>query len=174
VLASVTFAPSSDEVTADFALTNADLDGDAQRRLQDTLGTAAADASVSVASDKVSASAKYTEDALDIEFVDQPAPTTASPPAGADVPDVVADAVPEDAFEFTYDADTGVVRVDFAGELDADEVTVSAVEANSSASTKTPDAVTFLSVFVDSSGDEVVVTVTVSGQTGVVARHDVP
>ncbi|WP_336037327.1 hypothetical protein [Halobacterium yunchengense] len=175
LLASVTFTPSSDEVTAEFALQNADLNEDGQRRLEDTLGAAAVDASVSVTSDAVSATARYTENALDIEFVDQSEPaTTANPPEGDDVPEAVADAVPEDAFEFTYNADEGVVRVDFVAEFDVDEVTVRAVEADSSTSTETPDGVTFLSVVVDSGGDEVVVTVTVDGQTGVVARHDVP
>lgn len=175
VLASVTFAPNSDEVTAGLALQNADLDGDGRRRLEDTLGAAAVDASVSVTPETVSTTARYTENALDVDFTDQSArTTTANPPEGDDVPAVVAEAVPEDAFDFTYDADTDVVRVDFATKFDADEVTVRAVNADSSASTTTPDAVTYLSVFVNSSGDEVVVTVTVNGQTGVVARHDVP
>jgi hypothetical protein len=56
--------------------------------------------------------------------------------------------------------------------VDADEVTVRAVEADSETSTTTPGAVSSLTVYVASGGDEVVVTATVEGVTGAVAREE--
>lgn len=174
VVASVALSPEAGDVTAGFALRDPDLDGETGDRLASRLGSSAQERSVTVEDDRVSATATYPDDVLDVELV-EPGRTTqrTTVPDGDDLPPEVAAAVPEDAFEFSYDEDQGTVRVNFVAEFEADRVTVTAVESENEVSTSSVGAVNYLNVFVGSGGDEVVVTVTVDGETGAVAREEV-
>jgi len=173
-VASLTFAPGESELTADLAVRDADGGAPADR-LRTHLGTASPDSSVAVDGDRVSATATYTEGDVDLDFVERTetaTPTTA--PGGDDLPPAVAEAVPDDAFSFTYDAEEESVRVAFEEQFEADRVTARTVESGWETSIDSPGVATYLTVYVDPEGDEVVVTVTVDGATGTVARHEVP
>lgn len=174
VVASLSFAPERAELAAGFALRNQQTDRVAKERLSSRLGTASGDASVSVDADRLSAEVSYTEEALDFSFRES-APDTGTPgaPNTDDVPPAVDAAVPEHAFEFEYRENEGVVRVNFVASVEADEVTARAVASGNESATSTPEHVTYLTVFVAADGDEVVVTATVDGASGVVARHEV-
>jgi hypothetical protein len=131
--------------------------------------------SITIDGIRLSVMTALTDDSVDIDFVQSTEPTP-EPTAqiGRDLPEEGADAVPDDAFEFSYREDQGVVRVNFVKAVDADEVTVRAVEADSEASTTTPGVVSSLTVYVASSGGEVAVTATVDGVSGEVAREEIP
>jgi len=174
VLSSLTFAPESKEVRTDLALQSDDVPALSQSQLETQFELSGDRSSITIDGDRVSATTTFTEDDLDIDFV-QPTETPTPTPvqSGADVPEEVANAVPDGAFEFTYKEAQGTVRVDFVKEVTADEVTVRAVETESETSTETPAVVSYLTVYVASGGDEVVVTATVDGVTGEVAREDV-
>lgn len=173
VVSSVTFAPESDEITADFALQNQDSDEDAKTRLASRLGAASDDATVSVDAERLTAAATYAGDALNVSFHEPQATTEQTTvPGGDDLPEEVAAAVPDNAFEFEYQESQNTVRVNFVASVDASEVTVRALESGGETSTTTPEVVTYLNVFVAAGGDEVVVTVTVDGVSGVVARRE--
>jgi hypothetical protein len=122
----------------------------------------------------VTASATYTEETVDLDFVaDETATETSTVPGEASLPASVARAVPEDAFAFTFLEDDALVRVEFTAAFDAETVTLRAVESGYESSTTTPGPVQSLNVYVDPEGDTVTVTVTVDGVSGVVARYDV-
>lgn len=175
VVSTVTFSPEDGEVTAGFALRNPDLGAAAGDRLAARLGESGEDRSVTREDDRLSATATYADDVLDVELVENDRTTRQTTvPGGDDVPPAVASAVPEGAFEFSYDEDKRVLRVNFVEEFEADRVTVTAVESGNEASTSTPGPVTYLSVFVGAEDDVVVVTATVDGETGVVARWELP
>lgn len=172
VLSSVTFAPETREVTANLALNNSDGATISSSALATQLGIDRDAVSFADEDGRVSATTTYTDDELDIQFVEPTeTPRTTTAPAGEDLPQEVAAAVPEDAFEFEYKEDEGVVRVNFVKEFEADKVTVQAVESRSEASTTTPEPISYLNVYLAAGGDEVVVTVTVDGVTGEVARR---
>lgn len=178
VVASASFAPGSGEVAAGLALRSPGLDDDddARDRLRAQLGAASGDSSVSFDGGVASASATYPTDVLDVDFVAQPTttPEQTTAPGGDDLPPEVDAAVPDDAFEFVYREERGTVRVNFRESIEADSVTIRALEAESETSTSTPEGVTYLTVFVDTEGDVVVVEVTVDGVTGEVAREEIP
>jgi hypothetical protein len=174
VAASVTFAPDRDEVTAEFALRQPGLSPSRVDRLERRLGTSSDETSLSAGEDRVSVTGTYAAGPLDIDFVEPQTTRTTTVPGGADVPRAVETAVPPDAFGFEYTAATDRVRVNFRREFGAAEVTVRARESGHETSTTTPVGVTYLTVGVDPAGDEVVVIVTVDGESGVVARTTVP
>jgi hypothetical protein len=177
VVASVSFSPGSGEVAAGLALRSPALDDDdARARLRAELGAASGDSSVSFDGGVASASATYPTDVLDVDFVAQPTttPEQTTAPGGDDLPPEVDAAVPDDAFEFVYRPEQGTVRVNFRESIEADSVTIRALEAESETSTSTPEGLTYLTVFVDTEGDVVVVEVTVDGVTGEVAREEIP
>jgi hypothetical protein len=175
VAASVTFSPGSGEATAEFALRRDGLARARVDRMEGQLGTSSDDTSLSVENDRMSATGTYAEDALAIDFVEsrETTPTT-TVPRGEDVPPEVADAVPGNAFEFVYKEDVNRVKVNFLKEFEADSVTVRATESEFETSSSTPGPITYLTVSVAPEGDEVVVIVTVDGESGVVAREEVP
>jgi len=171
VLSSVTFSPETQEIAATLALHDEDMGMLSSSELESQLMVDEREITVDEELDRVSATTTYTDEALDLQFVeptDPPPETTA--PGGDDLPPPVAEAVPANAFEFEFNEDTGVVRVNFVKEFEADRVTIRAVGTESEASTTTPRPVSFLSVYIAEGGDEVVVTVTVDGVTGEVAR----
>ncbi|QSG11698.1 Glycosyl hydrolases family 32 (levanase/invertase) [Halapricum desulfuricans] len=175
VLASVTFDPNEGEVTADLAVQRP-LDDATASRLESQFGSESGDHSVSIEDEQVTASGTYSEDVLDFEFTQPDRGTTAAPDASepVDPPKAVAKAVPDDAFEFTYEADQDRVKIGITEDLDVEEVTFEAVKADYEASTTTPRADMYMYVYVDTEGDTVVVTVTVDGTSGVVARKEFP
>jgi hypothetical protein len=168
---SMTLDPESGESTAELAA--AGIDGETARdRLEARLGTATDDLELSVAGDRVAASATYDSDALDVEFRER---GTGGGNAGdavdpdADPPPAVAEAVPEDAFRFEYVEAENRVDVHVEASLQADELTVRAVESEWSSTVSPADNVERLTAYVHPEGDTVVVSATVDGESGVVA-----
>jgi hypothetical protein len=170
----VDFAPDENEMVAELALRDDELDGSGSDRLESELGTSSDDTSVTAGEGRFSATGTYTGDVFDIDF-SQPSKTpvaTEQVPSG-DPPQAVADAVPEDAFEFTYENERRV-KVGITADLAVDEVTVRAVESDFESSTTTPQSGLYFYIYPDPEGDEIVVTATVDGETGVVARREHP
>lgn len=173
VVSSVTFEPDTHEITAALGL-NATDDVNAAR-LNKRLGAASAEHSVSVDGTHVTASGRYTEKTVDIDFVaDEETTTQTAVPRGDTLPPEVVNAVPENAFEFTFDETEDRVRVRFLSEFDAEEVTVKATNSGYESTTTTPDPISYLDVYVNPENDTVLVIVTVDGVSGIVAQHDVP
>jgi len=172
VVGSVTFEPTAGEMTADLAFR--DVDGVDQTQLDARLGTRSTERTLSVDGDHVVVSGRYTAETVDIDFVAEETPKSTTVPKTVDPPPKVAAAVPDNTFEFTYDERERAVRVGFTKTVSADKVTVTAVESGFTNSTTTPEGLAYLSVQVDPSGDVVLVSVTVDGVSGVVARYDVP
>ncbi|WP_211194929.1 hypothetical protein [Halorhabdus amylolytica] len=175
IFASVTFDAEDGEVTADLAVQRP-LDDATATRFESQFGSASENPSITVEDERVIASGTYSEDVLDFEF-SQPDRTTTEPPDASkpvDPPEAVAEAVPDDAFEFTYEAEQDRVKVGIAEDLDVEKVTFSAVESDYEASTTTPRADMYMYLYVDSDGDTVVVSATVDGTSGVVARKEFP
>ncbi|QGN07775.1 hypothetical protein Hrd1104_11010 [Halorhabdus sp. CBA1104] len=175
VLASVTFEPDTGHIRADFAVQRS-LDDEVASQFDARFGSASETHSVSIDGDRVTASGTYSEGVLDFEVIQPDRTTTATPDTSApvDPPEAVATAVPDEAFAFTYEADQERVRVGITKPLDVDEVAFEAVESGYEASTTTPRADMYLYLYVDPDGDTVVVTATVDGTSGVVARRAVP
>lgn len=175
VFASVTFDADSGEVTADLAVQRP-LDDGTTSQFESRFGSESEDHSITAEDERVTASGTYTEDVLDFEFTQPDRTTTEAPDASdpVDPPEVVADAVPDGAFEFTYDAEQDRVKVGITEDLDVDKVAFEAVKAGYEASTTTPKGDMYMYVYVDPDGDTVVVTVTVDGTSGVVTRREFP
>jgi len=175
VLASVAFDADNGAVTADLAVQRS-LDDATAERFESRFGSESEDYTVSIEDERVTASGTYSEDVLDFEFTQPDRTTTAVPDASepVDPPEAVAKAVPDGAFEFTYEGEQDRVKIGITQDLDIEEVTFESVEADYEASTTTPQADMYLYVYVDSEGDTVVVTVTVDGTSGVVARKEFP
>jgi hypothetical protein len=171
VLGTLTFAPDENEVTAEIALRNDDLTqrGD---RLQEALGTAADEQSLTVEDDRVTGTATYE----DITFEPADPESEDEPPTGDDVPEEVAEAVPEDAFSFEYDEEQAAVRVEIAKSFEADEIKAEAVNTDSEVAIEGTEmrSGSWVNIYVDPDGDTVRVIVTVDGVSGVVATRDVP
>jgi hypothetical protein len=172
VVSSVRFDPAGGELTANLALEAASRVDES--RLEQRLGAASADRSLSIDGSRVTASGTYTEETVDLDFVADEASTTTTAPRGDDVPTKVAKAVPDGAFEFTFLAETEQVRVDFTADIDADEVALKSVESGFETSSSTPGVIEYLNVSVNPDGDTVLVIVTVDDESGVVARYEVP
>lgn len=172
VMASVSFDPAAGEVGAALAVQGvADPSRD---RLGADLGVTGTPGSLTVDGERLSASRTYAASELEVGFVEPATPTPTPAPGGATPPPAVAEAASADDFAFTYKPDEGVVRVEFVGDVEADRVTVAAVGTESEVSTDQPGVITYLSVYVAPEGDTVVVTATVDGVTGEVAREEVP
>ncbi|WP_436934442.1 hypothetical protein [Halovenus marina] len=169
---SVTFAVDDDEMTADFALRDSDLDGEKRDRLDARLGTESDDREIEFDSQRVSVSGTYSTDVLDIEFSESG--DGSDDDQFGETPPEVENAVPDGAFEFSYNEEQRRVRVDLVKEFEAERVAVQSVEAGGEISTADVGAINSLYVRVDPEGDEVVVTVTVDGETGPVARTEIP
>jgi len=172
VFGSARFAPDDGTVTADFALEGG---GDAAPpALAEQLGSATDGSSVTVRGDRVTASATYAGDAVDLDFVTaEPTPGT-TVPRGTALPGPVAEAVPSGAFSFEHDPEAGSVRVNFEKSFAADRVLVRTLESGWESSTSTPGPTSYLTVYAASGGDTVEVVVTVDGESGVVASETVP
>ena len=175
VLGSVTFDADDSEVTADLAARRP-LTDSAVEQFESRFGSSSAERSISIDDEQVTASGTYSEDVLDFELTRPDQTTTALPDASkpVDPPEAVAQAVPDNAFEFDYEAEQDRVRVGITADIDAEKVTFKAVKAGYEASTTTPRADMYMYVYVDPDGDTVTVTVTVDGTSGVVARREFP
>ena len=174
VLGSVDFSLAKNEITAQLAVRDGGLDGSSRDRLESELGAASSDASFETGRGQITASGTYADDVLDIEFTEPPeTPVTTEPVPTGDPPSAVADAVPEGAITFSYDSGQQV-KVDINADLAVEKVTMRAVETGYEASTTTPQSGLYFYVYIDPEGDEVVVTATVDGETGVVARREYP
>jgi len=176
VLASVAFDADSGEVTADLAVQRP-LDDATAEPFESRFGSQSEDHSLSIEDERVTASGTYSEDVLDFEFTRPADRTTTEVPDASepvDPPESVAAAVPEEGFGFTYLDGEGRVEVEFPRGLEADEVKLAAVEMDHEVSTSSPGQLRSMTVNVDPDGDTVVVTVTVDGTSGVVARREFP
>ena len=175
VLGSVAFDADSGEVTADIAARRPIEDATVEQ-FKSRFGSESEDRSITIEDERVTASGTYSENVLDFEFTQPGRTTTAVPDASepVDPPEAVAKAVPEGAFEFTYEEGDDRVRIGIAKELQADKVTFSAVEADYESSTSTPRSGLYMYVYVDPDGDTIIVTATVDGTSGVVARKEFP
>ncbi len=181
VVSSVTFSADTENITARFAVQSPELGDSIENRLKSRFGSASQESSFTAENDRITATGTYPDDILDLEFtepeetVDGTETTDSGEGTGTGNPPAkVAEAVPDGAFEFSYTEKQQMVRVDFVKEFEADKVTVRSVEGEGETSISTTGSVTFLNVFVDSEGDEVIVTVTVDGVTGTVARREFP
>lgn len=178
VLSSVKFSAEEEHITTDFALQRPDMDEQTQTRLESEFGTAAAEHSVTFEDGRMTTSGTYENDVLDVEFT-QPK-GTAETEAGddsietVDPPQKVADAVPDGAFEFTYEADMERVKVEVVEEFEADTITITTVESDFEFETSDPGKINYVYAYIDGDGDQVVVTITVDGESGVVARKEFP
>jgi len=173
VVSSVAFDPDNGEMTADLGLHAAGEVNEAT--LNERFGAASVEHTVSVDGKHVTASGRYTEETIDVDFVANEDPTTTTTiPREDDLPPKVANAVPENAFEFTVDEAEERVRVEFVSEFNADEVTVKATNSGYESTTTTPDPISYLDVYVNPEDDTVLVIVTVDGVSGVVAQYDIP
>ena len=170
VLSTLSFSPESDEITADLAIDGLRLDETVAERIESRLGSTAAETTMSVESDRLVATGTYTNDVLDIEFVQREPRETTRVPSGDDVPETVATAVEEGSFTFERQEANSLVRVNFRGEIAADEVVIRARPSGNEASTTTPEPINYLNVQVASDDEEVVVIVTVDDSSGIVAR----
>lgn len=169
VLGTVTFAPAEDQVTAEIALRNDDLT-QRRERLQEALGTAADEQSLTVQSDRLTGTGTYEN----ITFEPVEPGSEDEPPAVDDLPEEVADAVPEDAFSFEYDEEEAMVRVEIDKGFEADEIKAEAANTDSAVAIEQARSGTEIYVYVDPEGDTVRVVVTVDGASGVVETRDVP
>jgi hypothetical protein len=175
VLGSATFNADDGTVTADFTAQRP-LEDSTVEQFESQFGSESGDHSITIENDRVTASGVYSGDVLDFEITRPDQKTTVPPDASdpIDPPATVAQAVPDDAFEFSYESEQDRVRIGIVKKIDAEKVTFEAINAESKASTTTPKAGLYLYVFVDPGGDTVVVTVTVDGTSGVVARQEFP
>ncbi|ELZ13871.1 hypothetical protein C479_03461 [Halovivax asiaticus JCM 14624] len=177
VLASLTVTADDSEVTANLAAQRGSLDDETAREFDRRFGSASVEGTTTVDGNRVTASGTYTEDVLDIEF-SQPdqstPPDDADPGEPVDPPPEVAAAVPEKGFGFTYLDEGGRVEVSFPAGFDAEEVTLTAVDQDHEVSTTSAEHLRSMTVNVDPDGDTVLVTVTVDGTSGVVARWEGP
>ncbi|WP_424018692.1 hypothetical protein ACOZ4N_04210 [Halorientalis pallida] len=175
VLGAVDFAPAENEITAELAVQDGGLDGSGRERLKSELGTSSGDTSFTGGERRLSANGTYTQDVFDVEF-SQPAKTSTTTgnevPSG-DPPPAVAEAVPEDAIEFSYEGGRKV-KVGLTADMAVDKVTMRALESGWEGSTTTPQEGLYFYVYIDPEGDEVAVTATVDGTTGTIARKQFP
>jgi hypothetical protein len=179
LVASISFAPDDGEIAADLAIEDPELDGKTRDRIESRLGTSATEMSVSTEADRLSATATYPDDVLDLSFTEPQGTDTATdteepiPPEG-DTPPEVANAVPDGALELSHDAAENHLTVTFERELAVDKVTLRASERDYRVWTNSPNETDDLTISVDPDGDVVIVTATVDGVSGEIARRKVP
>jgi hypothetical protein len=174
--ASVSFSVEDSEITTDLALHDSGLDAEKRDRLDSRLGTASEKRDISFDGERVSVTGTYDTDVLDIEFTEpgDDGSGSGSDDIASEAPPEVEEAVPDGAFSFSYDEKRERVRVEFVEAFEAERVTIQSIEADSEFSSPDPSAINYAYVFVDPDGDEVVVTVTVDGESGPVARTEIP
>jgi hypothetical protein len=102
-----------------------------------------------------------------------PTLTNRSHPEG-DTPAEVANAVPEGALELSHNAEENHLTVTFERELAVDKVTLRASEPDYRVWTNSPNETDDLVISVDPDGDVVIVTATVDGVSGEIARRKHP
>lgn len=170
---SITLDPESDEVTAELAAGGID-DEAARDRLTDRIGTATNDLNTSVDGERMSATGTYGSDVLDVEFREREGGEEGTEVPEVDPPQAVAEAVPEDAFRFEYMESENRVDVHIEESFEAEELTVWTVESEWESTVSPIGSVNRLTVYVDPDGDTVVVSVTVDGESGVVAVREFP
>ncbi|QSG04998.1 hypothetical protein [Halapricum desulfuricans] len=169
-LATLSFAPERDEVTADIAIADPDFEASVTDRIESRFGSAAVEASTSVDGDRLTVTGTYTDDAIDVEFDERGRTETPAAPSGEDVPEPVREAVEGGEFTFEHQPENSLVRVNFEGDIDADEVTIRARPSGLESSMSPADSIRYLNVMVESDDREVIVIVTVDDSSGVVAR----
>lgn len=172
LLASVAFSPADSEMTVDLGM-QAPAAGQRREQLASAFRGADGGFSSSLGEGELSVTATYDGDTIEFDAVDDE-DGLEQLPEGEDLPAEVEAAVPDNAFEFSYNPDTESVRVEFVEEIDVDEVRLQAVESGYELSTTTPSAGMWVAVQIDPTGDEVVAVVTVDGKSGVVAREQFP
>lgn len=171
LLASVTFSPADSEMTVDLGM-QAPAAGQRREQLASAFRGADDEFSSSRSGSELSVTATYDGDTVEFDAVDEDG--LEQLPEGEDLPAEVDAAVPDSAFEFSYNPDTESVRVEFVEEIDADTVRLQAIESGYELSTTTPSAGMWVEVQVEPTGDEVVAVVTVDGKSGIVAREQFP
>ncbi|WP_248516744.1 hypothetical protein [Salinarchaeum laminariae] len=171
---SLTFDMDDGTNTARLAAQGISTDA-ARDRIEARLGAASDDLDVSFEDDRVSATGTYGSDALDVEFSkrgDGDDGEAVDPEV--DPPQAVSDAVPADAFRFEHVPSENLVEVHVETSFEADELTVRTTESGSARSVSPVESVRYLTVYLDPDGDQVVVSVTVGDESGVVAVREFP
>ncbi|AGN00860.1 hypothetical protein L593_04545 [Salinarchaeum sp. Harcht-Bsk1] len=174
--ASIEFDPNTTELRASLSAYGVDGASPAQNRVASRFGSAGIDRESTIESDRVSVSAAYGNDVLDVRMQprdEQGGSGDEHPDPDDEVPPAVDAGVPEDAFRFEYTPAEDRVDVYVEAELDVDSITVRTVESEWENSTSDTDVIEYLTVYVDPEGDEVHVIATVDDESGVVARYEV-
>lgn len=176
VLSSLQFDTDAERITATIAIQRSEMNDGVQKRLQSTFGGSGADSSLTFENQRMTASRTYANEAIAFEFSDPNATAGRGDERveTVDPPEKVANAVPDDAFEFTYEPEQDRVKLAVVKQIEADSITISAVESDYEFETEDPSQVNFVYVYVDDERDQVVVTVTVDGVSGVVATREFP
>jgi len=179
VVASISFAPDDGEIGADLAVEDAGLDRKTRDRIESQLGTSATEVAASSDRDRFSATAMYPDDVLNLSFIEPQETETDTdtdepiPPEG-DTPPEVANAVPDEALELSYNAEENHLTVTFERELAVDKVTLRAVERDYRVWTNSLNETDDITISVNPDGDVVIVTATIDGVSGEIARRNVP
>jgi len=174
VVASVSFDPDEEALTARLATQNGPLSAGRQSEAVARLGAAGQDRSMTTGDGQLTVSGTYRD--IDYEQIRPGQHPTDDLPSGDDLPAVIEEAVPDDAVEFVEPPDReGVVRVDITGDFEVDELRLVTVEAGRE-STAEFSSVRSISLYSypNPDGDEIRVIVTVDGVSGIIATAEYP
>ena len=171
VVFSLSLNPEDDEVGVDLAVRSDSLSPDRRDTLERAFEADSHESSVSLENGEFSVSGTFDE----IPFQPVGTDPTDDLPSGDDLPPEIQEAVPEGAVEISEAPDQeGAYVVDFAKQINVDEVTVLAVNAGRETTTSTPDSLRSLYVYPNVENDEIRVIVTVDGVSGVIATKEIP
>lgn len=174
VVASVSFDPEGEALTARLATQNGPLSAGRQSEAVARLGAAGQDRSVTTSNGQLTVSGTYRD--IDYEQIRPGQHPTDDLPSGDDLPAVIEETVPDDAVEFVEPPDReGVVRVDISGDFGADELRIVAVESGHEGTAELSRIKSIsLYSYPNPDGDEIRVIVTVDGVSGIIATAEYP
>lgn len=171
VLVSLSLSPETSELTVDLAVHSDSLSESRRDTFETVLGAADNDTTVSLEDGQFSTTGTYDN----IPFKPLGGDPTDDLPSGDDVPAKIDEAVPDGAIEFTEDPDEeGVYRVKVTKEIQVDELTIRAINADWELSTSSPNSARWIAAYPDPEDDEIRVTVTVDDVSAVIATKEVP
>lgn len=177
-MTSIHFAPDDEQITARFALDHGGTMASAtQEQLTSRQGTASTEVSTTASDgDRFSLTGTYDNDAIDVQYHEPGGGngTDDQPDLDRNPPASVENAVPADAFSFSYDEERDRVLVTFRKQVDVDEITIRATESGNEISVNSLGNVKSLFVRLTPEDTEAVVIATVDGQSGVVASYTLP
>lgn len=168
---SVSLNPDENSLTADIATRSDALSAESTEQLREQLGGQSQAYSVTVEDGQLSVSGTYD----DIPFTPLGQDWTDDLPSGEDLPAEIAEAVPDNAIEFSDVTDRpDTLRVTITRDLDVDELTARAINADNEVRLQDPGRSTSFTISPDADGDEVRIVVTVDDVSGVVASTEYP